>query len=211
MADAPPAGIATVFVVDDNAAVRDALAYLFHSIHLEVETYAAPTDLLARRVPDGPGCVIVDVRMPDLGGIELVSALRERGWRTPAVFISAHATVPTAVRAMRAGAVDFLEKPVDDERLLACVQKAVADDRRRLAEAAARREGLTRYASLTNRERDVHALLIEGLANKEIAARLGIHPKTVERHRAAVMAKLRAGSLAELVADAFRTGLRENP
>jgi two-component system response regulator FixJ len=211
MTDPPPADRATVLVVDDAPSVRDALAYLFRSVGLDVETYAAAADLLGRESPDRPGCIVVDVRMPGMSGIELVSALRERGWRTPVVFISAHATVPTAVRAMRAGAVDFLEKPVDDERLLDRIQWAIAQDRDRLAEVAGRRKGRARFASLTAREREVLALLIEGHANKEIAARLGIHPKTVERHRASVMVKMQARSLAELVARAVRNGIGGKP
>jgi len=207
MADAAPTDPATVFVVDDNASVRDSLAYLCRSVNLGVETYAAPSELLAREVPERPGCVIVDVRMPEMGGIELVAELRRRGWRTPVVFITAHATVSTAVRAMRAGATDFLEKPVDDERLLTRIQCAITDDRGRLTEAASRDLDQARYQSLTAREREVLALLIEGLSNKEMAARLVIHPKTVERHRASLMAKMRVGSLAELVVHAIRNGI----
>jgi two-component system response regulator FixJ len=211
MTDAPVSDAATVFVVDDSISVRDSLAFLFRTVKLGVETYAAPSELLARQLPDGPGCVIVDVRMPEMGGLDLVTALRERGWRTPVVFISAHATVPTAVRAMQAGAVDFLEKPVDDERLLDRIQHAIADDRKRLAGVDDLRRRRARYASLTPREREVLLLLIEGHPNKEIAAHLAIRPKTVERHRASLKAKMRTGSLAELVAQAVRDGIGGNP
>ncbi len=211
MTDPPPADRATVLVVDDAPSVRDALAYLFRSVGLDVETYGAAADLLGRESPDRPGCIVVDVRMPGMGGLDLVAALRERGWRTPVVFISGHATVPTAVRAMQAGAVDFLEKPVDDERLLDRIQGAIADDRRRLAAVDALRRRRARYASLTPREREVLLLLIEGCPNKEIAAHLAIRPKTVERHRASLKAKMRVGSLAELVAQAVRDGIGGNP
>jgi len=209
--DIPPERPATVFVVDDNASVRDSVAYLLHSVGLAAETYAGPAALLVRSVPDGPGCVVVDVRMPGMSGLDLLEVLRLRGWQTPVVFITAHATVPTAVRAMRAGAVDFMEKPVDDERLLDRIRRAIALDRARLAEADERRGRTVRYDLLTEREREVLALVLEGLANKEIAARLDIRPKTVESHRASIMTKMKAGSLAELVTHAIRNGFTGKP
>lgn len=211
MPDLPPEPPATVLVVDDNPSVRESVAYLLRSVGLAAETYASATELLARAQPDVPGCVVVDVRMPGMGGLDLVAELCRRGWSTPVVFISAHATVQTAVRAMRAGAVDFLEKPVDDERLLDRIQRVIAEDRARLAAEVSRDGWRARFASLTARERDVLALMLDGHANKETAARLAIHSKTVERHRASVMAKMRAGSLAELVTDAVRNGATGKP
>lgn len=206
-----PGGPATVFIVDDTPSVCEALAHLFRSVGLAVETYSAPFDLIAREVPNGPGCIVSDVRMPQMGGIEMLSELRQLGWRLPAVFISGHATVKTAVRAMQAGAADFLEKPLDDEWLLARVWRAIAEDRGRVARKRDQRRLRSRYATLTARERDVLGLLLEGHANKEIASHLAISPKTVERHRAHVMAKTGAGSLAELVALAIRNDIGGKP
>jgi len=198
----------TVFVVDDDPGVCDSLRYLLKSVRLRVETFDSPAVFLERIDPARPGCLVLDVRMPGIGGLDLLAALRERACDLPVVFVSAHGSVSLAVRAMQAGATDFLEKPVDDEVLIAAVQRAVTSDLDRRAEKAAQAGTVARYAALSAREREVLGLLVDGLANKEVAARLGLSPKTVEAHRAHVIEKMGAGSLAELVAIVVRLGLR---
>jgi FixJ family two-component response regulator len=188
-----------VFLVDDDASVRKSLARLVKTAGYEAELFASVRDFLARAPYDGPCCLVLDVRMPGLTGLELQEALRVAGQRLSIVFITGHRDIPVSVKAMKAGAVDFLTKPVDAETLLAAIRQAVArtiTDRRRQARVAEVRD---RMATLTPREAAVFALVVTGMLNKQIGAKLGIAEKTVKVHRARVMEKMQAGSLAELV------------
>lgn len=188
-----------VFLVDDDASVRKSLARLVKTAGYEAELFASVPDFLARAPYDGPCCLVLDVRMPGLTGLDLQEALRVAGQRLSIVFITGHRDVPVSVKAMKAGAVDFLTKPVDAETLLEAIRQAVArtlTDRRRQARVT---EIRGRIASLTPREAAVFALVVTGMLNKQIGSQLGIAEKTVKVHRARVMEKMQAGSLAELV------------
>ncbi|RMD84960.1 MAG: DNA-binding response regulator [Candidatus Dadabacteria bacterium] len=189
----------TVYVVDDDQGMRQSLSYLLESVGLRVETFADGNEFLERFDPDRAGCLILDVRMPGRSGPELQDTLVSLGIDIPIIMITAYGDVPTSTRAMRQGAIDFLEKPFSEQDLLARVNEALAEgrERRRLAEERSRLAA--RMARLTPREREVLDGVVAGKHNKLIAAELGISPKTVESHRARVMAKLGASSAAELV------------
>ena len=196
---------APVHVVDDDLAVRQALAFLLASDGLTVRVHESASAYLAAVVDPG-GCILTDVRMPELDGIEFLRRLRQRGPMPPVIVMTGHADVPLAVEAMRAGAVDFIEKPFDDEVLLASVRSALAQAARSLNRAAHQSAVRARLATLSERERQVLDGLVAGKANKVIGLDLGISPRTVEIYRANVMAKLQAGSLSELVRMALIAG-----
>ena len=189
----------TVFVVDDDPAMRDSLCWLLQSVDLHVETYPSADAFLAAYDAGRPGCLVLDVRMPGMSGLNLQDELRARHIRLPIIMLSGHAEVPTAVRALKAGAIDFMEKPFSDELLLDRIRQAIDLDREQRDAEARRTAVAERYALLTPREREVMELVTAGKANKVIAAELGLSPKTVEVHRAAVMDKMRADSVADLV------------
>jgi len=189
----------TVFVVDDDPAMRDSLCWLLQSVELHVETYPSADAFLAAYDAGRPGCLVLDVRMPGMSGLNLQDELRARHIRLPIIMLSGHAEVPTAVRALKAGAIDFMEKPFSDELLLDRIRQAIDLDREQRDAEAQRAAVAERYALLTPREREVMELVTAGKANKVIAAELGLSPKTVEVHRAAVMDKMRADSVADLV------------
>jgi two-component system response regulator FixJ len=196
-----------VHVIDDDEAMRQSLAFLFASARIQAETYESATAFLTALPQIKPGCVVTDVRMPGLSGIDLLRRLRELGIALPVIVITGHGDVPLAVEAMKSGAVDFLEKPFDDEILLSAVRAArstQATDQERQALKAAINE---RLASLSNRERDVLQGLVAGNPNKTIAYDLGISPRTVEIYRANVMTKMQAGSLSDLVRMALVGGI----
>jgi len=192
----------TVFVVDDDPSVLRSLDRLLRSAGYAVEAYASPRAFLERvqRAPlDGAGCVVLDLRMPDLGGIELQEELAQYGCLLPIVFLTGHGDVSSSVRAMKAGAVDFLTKPCDDTDLIAAVERALARDAEARAAREEKRALQERFEALTPREREVCLLVAQGLLNKQIAAELGTAEKTVKVHRGRVMEKLGVESLAELV------------
>lgn len=188
-----------VHVIDDDAAMRDSLAFLMDTADLQARTYESAVAFLDQLPPPGPGCILTDVRMPEMSGLELVERLKELGVDLPVVVMTGHADVPLAIQAMKAGVHDFIEKPFDDEVLLGAVRSALAigrDQAARGEEAAAIR---ARLDTLSGRERDVLQGLVDGHPNKIIAYELGISPRTVEIYRANVMTKMAAGSLSELV------------
>jgi len=189
----------TVFVVDDDPGIRDSVTWLFQSVGLPVETYGSAQKFLDTYVPSRPGCLILDVRLPGMGGLDLLEALRRRGATLPVIVVTAFGEVHSAVRAMKGGAIDVMEKPTRDQVLLDRVQQALELDRRTRATLASRAEAAARYARLSKRELEVLGLIIGGKANKVIATDLKLSPKTVEAHRAAIMRKLGVHSIAELV------------
>jgi two-component system response regulator FixJ len=197
--DLPPRDSAVVHIIDDDDAVRDSLAVLLDSAGIAVCAYDSATKFLAVARGLGAGCVLTDVRMPDLDGLALQRRLTELGVTLPVIVMTGHGDVPIAVAALKAGAMDFLEKPFDDERLVAAVGAALTVSRDTQRQAAVAAQIATRVANLTPREREVMHLMVAGNPNKTIAYDLGASPRTVEVHRARVMEKMGARSLAELV------------
>ena len=197
----------TVHVVDDDASVRSALGRLFRATGHFVKTFESAQEYLTKASPDDPGCVVLDVKMPGMDGLALQEHMSERGLDSPIVFVSAHGDVPASVRAMKHGAVDFLEKPVEEDDLLGAVDRAIALD----AELRERRSSSERFRSgiekLTSREYEVMTHVIAGRLNKVIARELDVSEKTVKVHRGRVMKKMEAKSLAELVRMAERAGV----
>jgi len=188
-----------VYVVDDDAAVRDSMRWLMDSVGLRVEAFDSGEAFLRAISPENSGCVVLDLRMPGLGGLDVYAQLRERGIDLPVIVVSGHGDVPIAVRALKSGVADFVEKPFKDQELLDCVQQALRRDAEQSLQRLRREELTTRYRTLTPRELDVLRLVVDGQANKAIGATLGISQKTVETHRARVMEKMAAGSVSELV------------
>lgn len=188
-----------VFVVDDDPSMLRALERMLRTSGHSAEVYASPGAFLARPRYPGPACLITDLRMPGMSGLELQQALLASGYRIPIIFISGHGDIPTTVKAVKAGAVDFLTKPFAREELLASVESALRYHREALAEQAANDERRSKFALLTPREQEVCVLVGRGLLNKQIAAELGAAEKTIKVHWARVMAKLAVGSVAELV------------
>src|SRR5262245_53440481 len=188
-----------VFVVDDDASTRDALALLMRSVHLPVQEYASAADFLSAKRPDLPSCLILDVRMPGLSGLELQQQLTAAGVDIPVIFLTGHADVRMSVRAMKAGAAEFLTKPVGDQELIDAVHQALAVSRQARSSRAEVADLQRRFASLTPREKEVLQRVIGGMLNKQIAGDLGLSLVTVKLHRGHVMQKMQAGSVAELV------------
>lgn len=188
-----------VHVIDDDEAVRDSLSFLLRSANLNAVTYKSATQFLELLGKDIDGCVITDVRMPDMSGLDLLRRLRSLSCTIPVIVITGHGDIQLAVEAMKAGAIDFLEKPFDDERVLSSVRSALEASRADREKTGRRNEVEERLSSLSQRERQVLEGLVAGLPNKTIAHDLGISPRTVEVYRANVMTKMQAGSLSELV------------
>jgi FixJ family two-component response regulator len=204
---------AIIFVVDDDPLVRGALSSLFRSVGLRVEAFASATELLQNPLPTVPSCLVVDIRLPRLSGLDLQAELRSSGVLIPIIFITGHGDIPMSVKAMKAGAINFLTKPFRDQEILDAVTEAIERDRKRLGEEKSNCGERARFASLTPRQREIMALVSSGLMNKHIAAKIGISEMTVKIHRGHVMRKMRARSLADLVLIAERLGVRgkENP
>ncbi len=195
-----------IHVVDDDAAIRDSLAFLLDTANLASRTYDSAAALLAHAAHLEPGCIVTDVRMPDMSGLEMVRRLAEMGVRHPVIVMTGHADVPLAIEAVRAGVKDFIEKPFDDEALLASIRLAIAEQTQAAEPSGQRAEVLSRLASLSARERQVLEGLVAGHANKVIAYDLEISPRTVEVYRANVMTKTGAHGLSELVRIALLAG-----
>lgn len=196
-----------VFVIDDDASMRDAVSRLLNAVGLTVQTFASAREFLAGRLPDVPGCAVLDVRLPGLSGLDLQREMVERGIHIPVIFITGHGDIPMSVQAMKAGAVEFLTKPFRDQDLLDAVRSGIQLDRqgrKERAELAELRDGLRQ---LTPREREVMSLVVAGLINKQIALRLGTSEKTIKIHRSHVMQKMRADSLADLVRMSQKLGI----
>jgi FixJ family two-component response regulator len=190
---------AIVFVIDDDESMREALKSLIRSVGLKVETFASAHEFLQGRRPDLPACLILDVRMPGLSGLDLQRDLSEANIHIPIIFITGHGDIPMSVRAMKAGAVEFLTKPFRDQDLLDAIQQALERDRLMRSQQADNAELLNRYHSLTPRETEVFGLVVKGMLNKQIALQLGTSEITIKLHRRQVMEKMHADSLADLV------------
>ena len=196
-----------VFVVDDDASIRDGLRRLFSSVGLTVQSFPDAEAFLAGRHPDAPGCIVLDVRLPDSSGLELQAALVQRGEPLPILFLSGFGDIPMSVRAMKAGAVEFLTKPCPPETLVAAVRQAIENDRLARVERHELAALRQRYESLTARERGVLAGVVAGLRNKEIAGAFGTREFTVKEQRAQMLTKMQVASVAELVRIATRLAL----
>jgi len=198
---------AMVFVVDDDAPMRESLKNLIRSVGLRVELFSSAQEFLRSKRLDLSSCLVLDVRLPGLSGLDLQKRTTEAGMEIPIIFITGHGDIPMSVRAMKAGAVEFLTKPFRDQDLLDSIQEALERDRKAREERAALQELRSRFASLTPREREVMERVVAGLLNKQIGAELGTSETTVKIHRHQVMEKMGAGSLPELVRMADRLGI----
>ena len=199
---------ATVYVVDDDPSVRAGLSRLLQSMGLTVNTFASAREFLEQAVSEEPGCLIVDLRMPAMNGLELQEQLMTRNLNLPVIFLTGYGTVPASVRAMKRGAVDFLEKPVDDQVLLDAIYQALEKDRDNRRNQAEVKFIQDRLKSLTPREYEVFTLITTGLLNKQVAYELGTAEKTIKVHRARIMEKMHCESLAQLVRLAEKAGVR---
>jgi FixJ family two-component response regulator len=196
-----------VFVVDDDAPTRESLRNLIRSVGLRVELFSSAQEFLESNRPDVPSCLVLDVRLPGLSGLDLQRRTTEARIEIPIIFITGYGDIPMTVGAMKAGAVEFLSKPFRDQDLLDAIQEALERDRKARDERAALEELRSRFASLTPREREVMARVVAGLLNKQIGVELGMSETTVKIHRHQVMDKMRAGSLPELVRMADKLGI----
>ena len=196
-----------VFVVDDDASLRESLKDLIRSVGLQVEAFASAQEFLHSKRPDVPGCLVLDVRLKGVSGLDLQKRMADADMEIPIIFITGHGDIPMTVQAMKAGAVEFLTKPFRDQDLLDAVQQALERDRNAREQRAKVEELHSRYRSLTPREREVMSLVVAGLLNKQIAGDLGTSEASVKVHRQHVMEKMAAGSLAELVRMADKLGI----
>jgi len=198
----------TIHVVDDDEAMRDSLVWLLDDDRYEVRTYASGEDFLEQFSPSPPACVILDIRMPGISGVEVHERMARQGMVTPVVFVTGHGDVPMAVDAIKRGAFDFVEKPFNEAKLTGIIERALDKDARHAGQTAAQSEIAARLAKLSPREREVLDLVVAGKMNKTIADVMNISIKTVEAHRAKVMEKMCARSLAELVQSVIKVGER---
>jgi FixJ family two-component response regulator len=202
---------AIVAIVDDDPSVRTGLQRLIRSVGWKAETFASAQEFLDRPRAEAPSCVVLDLQLPGLSGLDLQKRMADAGLEIPIVFLTGHGNIPTSVKAMKAGAVEFLTKPVEEQDLLRAIQEAIEHDRHTREEHADKRELQRRYESLTTREQEVMAQVISGLLNKQIAGELKIAEDTVKFHRGHIMRKMQADSLADLVRMAENLGIRSNP
>ena len=209
MSDGHPKAVPMVFIVDDDESLRESLGSLFRSVGLRVELFGTAPEFLSTALPDVPSCLVLDVRLPGLSGLDFQSELVRANVRIPIIFMTGHGDIPMSVRAMKAGAVEFLTKPFRDQDMLDAVQLALAKDRLRCDNEQANIDLKSRFAGLTKREREVMALVTDGLMNKQIAARIGLSEITVKVHRGNVTRKMGARSLAELVKMAETLGIND--
>jgi FixJ family two-component response regulator len=198
----------TVFVVDDDQSMQRALALLLKSVGLDVCVFSSTAELLRHKFPDVPSCLVLDVRLPGISGLDFQGELTKSGIKLPIIFMTGFGDIPMSVRAMKAGAVDFLTKPFRDQDMLDAVGRAIENDRVRRSNEDAMSEIRARFESLTPREREVTALVSAGLMNKQVAAEIGLSVITVKIHRGHIMKKMGAKSLAELVIMADALGIR---
>jgi FixJ family two-component response regulator len=197
-----------VFVVDDDASMRQALARLFRSVDLAAEVFGSTADMLRHQFPDAPSCLVLDVRLPGLSGLDFQTELVKAGIRIPVIFMTGHGDIPMSVKAMKAGAVDFLTKPFREQDMLDAVGLAIEKDRARRSSEGTTSDVRVRFETLTPREREIMALVTAGLMNKQVAAQVGLSLITVKIHRGHIMKKMQARSLAELVRMADAVGMR---
>ncbi|OEO28709.1 DNA-binding response regulator [Devosia insulae DS-56] len=197
-----------VAVVDDDPAVLEALDSLLRSISLATRLFGSPAELLAAQLPDAPGCIVLDVRLPGVSGLDFQGQLVERGIGRPIVFMTGHGDIPMSVRAMKAGAVDFLSKPFRDQDMLDAVTSAIERDRQQRAATSSRNELAAEFETLTTREREVMTHVVAGLMNKQVAGILGLSEITVKIHRGNVMRKMGVRTLADLVRKAEALGIK---
>ena len=198
---------AVVFVVDDDEGMRQSLKNLIGSVGLRVEAFASAQEFLRSKLTDVPGCLVLDVRLPGLSGLDLQKRMAEAGIEIPIIFITGHGDIPMTVQAMKAGAIEFLTKPFRDQDLLDAIQQALEHDRKTREQRAEIEKLRSRLDSLTPREREVMGLVVAGLLNKQIAGELGTSETTVKNHRHQIMEKMGADSLAELVKMAYKLGI----
>jgi FixJ family two-component response regulator len=199
--------IPIVFVVDDDKAVRKSLARLIKSVGLTVEAFSSAREFLERDPSDGPSCLVLDVRMPGLSGLDLQKELGKMGYTIPIIFITGYGDIPMSVQTIKRGAIDFLTKPINDQDLLDAIHRAIEQDKRIRGEQYEIETIKQRVDSLTPREREVFSLVVTGMLNKQIAHDLRMSEKTVKTHRSKVMDKMQASSLAELVRLALKVGI----
>jgi FixJ family two-component response regulator len=199
-----------IAIVDDDPSVRRGLERLIRSLGWKAETFASAQEFLAHPRADAPGCLVLDLQLPGLSGLDLQKQMAEVGLETPIVFLTGHGSIPASVQAMKAGAIEFLTKPFDEQDLLRAIQEAIERDRRTRQQHADTRELRERYESLTAREEEVMRQVVSGLLNKQIAGDLKIAEDTVKFHRGHIMRNMRAESLADLVRMAENLGIRSN-
>ncbi|EIG58712.1 response regulator transcription factor [Bradyrhizobium canariense] len=198
-----------VIIVDDDAGIRASLDSLFRSVGLDTRLYGSPSELLGGSLPDGPGCIVLDVRLPGVSGLDLQGQLVRQGISYPIIFMTGHGDIPMSVRAMKAGAVDFLSKPFRDQDMLDAVTAALERDAQHRAEAATKEDIRAQYETLTAREREVMGHVTAGLMNKQVAALIGLSEITVKIHRGNVMRKMGVRSFADLVRKAEALGVSQ--
>ena len=194
-----PAAVPTVFIIDDDRGMRQSIQDLVESVGLRAESFATGEEFLKRKRTNDPGCLVLDVRLPQMSGLDFQRRLTEIGSQIPIIFITAHGDIPMSVRALKSGAVEFLTKPFRDQDLLDAIQQALQRDRAERDRQAEIHDLQGRYDALTSREREVMALVVSGMLNKQIASEIGASEATVKIHRGNVMHKMQAGSVADLV------------